>query len=98
MERDCGAGGAADTLKGWDDPLAKKCLAIAMRAWDDEKAHPTPNQLAMSMRGAPAGGVLAASQGVVAGGPAPTDRVPRALRQLRALRQPRVQQPHQQLQ
>jgi hypothetical protein len=60
---------AADVLKGWDDPLAKDCLETAKKAWDDEKAHPTPT---------PAGGgfddddsddtsgsgVLAASQGV----------------------------------
>ena len=32
---------AADTLKGWDDPLAKDCLETAIKAWNDEKAHPT---------------------------------------------------------
>jgi len=47
---------AADTLKGWDDALAKDCLDTAIKAWNDEKAHPTP-----------AGGVLAASQGAVSG-------------------------------
>jgi hypothetical protein len=62
---------AADTLKGWDDPLAKDCLETAIKAWNDEKAHPTPNP----MRGgagtgaAPGGGVLAASQGAVSGAP-----------------------------
>ena len=32
---------AADTLKGWDDALAKDCLETAIKAWKDEKAHPT---------------------------------------------------------
>jgi hypothetical protein len=56
---------AADTLKGWDDVLAKDCLETAIKAWNDEKAHPTP--IGGSFGGAPAGsgGVLAASQGVV---------------------------------
>jgi hypothetical protein len=57
---------AADTLKGWDDALAKDCLETAIKAWNDEKAHPTPNP---ARRGADAdnsseGGVLAASQGL----------------------------------
>ena len=52
---------AADVLKGYDDPLAKDCLQTAFKAWNEEKAHPTPFP-------APAGGgVLAASQGQVAG-------------------------------
>jgi hypothetical protein len=61
---------AADTLKGWDDALAKDCLETAIKAWNDEKAHPTPE--GGSFGGAPAGasGVLAASQGVVGGTPA----------------------------
>jgi hypothetical protein len=62
---------AADTLKGWDDALAKDCLDAAIKAWNDEKAHPTPE--GGSFGGAPAGasgGVLAASQGAVAGAPA----------------------------
>jgi endoglucanase len=61
---------AADTLKGWDDALAKDCLDTAIKAWNDEKAHPTP--VGGSFGGAPAGasGVLAASQGVVGGTPA----------------------------
>jgi len=64
---------AADTLKGWDDALAKDCLETAIKAWNDEKAHPT----AMRNGGwgfgeeepenASVGGVLAASQGTVAG-------------------------------
>ncbi len=65
---------AADTLKGWDDALAKDCLDAAIKAWSDEKAHPTP--VGGSFGGAPAGasgGVLAASQGVVGGG-APASR------------------------
>jgi hypothetical protein len=65
---------AADTLKGWDDPLAKDCLETAIKAWNDEKAHPTPFPAgafggpvpASGPVGAPAaGGVLAASQGTV---------------------------------
>jgi hypothetical protein len=53
---------AADVLKGYDDPLAKDCLETAIKAWNDEKAHPTPNQLGVGFGG---GGVLAASQGAV---------------------------------
>jgi endoglucanase len=59
---------AADVLKGWDDALAKDCLETAIKAWNDEKAHPTP--VGGSFGGAPAGasgGVLSASQGVVGG-------------------------------
>ena len=37
---------AADTLKGWDDALAKDCLETAIKAWNDEKAHPTQNPAA----------------------------------------------------
>jgi endoglucanase len=33
---------AADVLKGWDDALAKDCLQTAIKAWNDEKANPTP--------------------------------------------------------
>ncbi len=63
---------AADVLKGWDDALAKDCLEIAIKAWNDEKAHPTPNPGrggpgAAPPAGAPPQGVLAASQGVVPG-------------------------------
>jgi endoglucanase len=58
---------AADVLKGWDDALAKDCLDTAIKAWNDEKAHPTPNQLPGFGGAAPGGGVLAASQGVVPG-------------------------------
>jgi len=59
---------AADTLKGYDDALAKDCLETAIKAWNEEKAHPTP--VSGAFGGAPAGasgGVLAASQGAVAG-------------------------------
>jgi hypothetical protein len=63
---------AADTLKGWDDALAKDCLETAIKAWKDTTAHlaeyPTgsgSNQEAPA--GGPGGGVLAASQGVVSG-------------------------------
>jgi endoglucanase len=64
---------AADTLKGWDDALAKECLTTAIKAWNDTKAHPTEyptdRPLGGPPAGAPAGGVLAASQGVVTGAP-----------------------------
>ena len=63
---------AADTLKGWDDALARDCLDTAIKAWNDEKAHPTQNSAGGGLggaapAGAPGGGVLAASQGVVSG-------------------------------
>jgi len=32
---------ASETLKGWEDPLAKQCLETAIKLWDDEHAHPT---------------------------------------------------------
>jgi hypothetical protein len=63
---------AADVLKGYDDALAKDCLETAIKAWNEEKAHPTPFPAGGFGGGAPAAapaaGVLAASQGVVAGG------------------------------
>jgi hypothetical protein len=63
---------AADALKGWDDALAKDCLDTAIKAWNDEKAHPTQNSAGGGLggaapTGAPGGGVLAASQGAVSG-------------------------------
>ena len=63
---------AADTLKGYDDAFAKDCLETAIKAWNDEKAHPTQNSAGSGIggaapAGAPAGGVLAASQGAVSG-------------------------------
>ncbi len=63
---------AADVLKGYDDALAKDCLETAIKAWNEEKAHPTPNPARGGPAGAapsaaPGGGVLAASQGVVSG-------------------------------
>src|ERR1700722_9977699 len=63
---------AADTLKGWDDALAKDCLDTAIKAWNEEKAHPTQNPAGGGLggaapAGAPGGGVLAASQGSVTG-------------------------------
>ena len=63
---------ASDALKGTDDALAKDCLETAIKAWNDEKAHPTPNPPGRGFggaapAGAPGGGVLAASQGAVAG-------------------------------
>src|SRR5271154_3644955 len=59
---------ASDTLKGWDDTLAKDCLDTAVKAWNDEKANPTPPPAGAGWNeGAPeppGSGVLAASQGV----------------------------------
>ncbi len=51
---------ASDALKDYYPALAKDCLDTAIKAWNQQKAHPTPNQ---SVRG----GVLAASQGAVSG-------------------------------
>lgn len=62
---------AADTLKGYDDALAKDCLDTAIKAWNDEKTHPTKFPGGGGWGGdpeaAPANGVLAASQGAVNG-------------------------------
>jgi endoglucanase len=63
---------ASDVLKGYDDALAKDCLETAIKAWNDEKAHPTQSPSGGGLggaapAGAPGGGVLAASQGVVSG-------------------------------
>ena len=63
---------SADVLKGWDDALAKDCLETAIRAWNEEKAHPTPASAGGGLggaapAGAPGGGVLAASQGAGSG-------------------------------
>ena len=60
----------ADTLKGWDDALAKDCLETAIKAWKDTTANPRLYPTSSGPeREAPAGGVLAASQGVVSGAP-----------------------------
>ena len=68
---------AADTLKGWDDALAKDCLETAITAWNDEKAHPTAVRFGgwnfESDEDASGGGVLAASQGTVAGAQSATN-------------------------
>ena len=64
---------SADTLKDWDDALAKDCLETAIKAWNDERAHPTPvrfggwNFDGEASEGASGAGVLAASQGTVSG-------------------------------
>ena len=61
---------SADVLKGYDDALAKDCLETAIKAWNEEKAHPTPfpsGGWGGAPESAPANGVLAASQG----GPSP---------------------------
>ncbi|HEX6770900.1 MAG TPA: glycoside hydrolase family 9 protein [Acidobacteriaceae bacterium] len=70
---------AADVLKGYDDALAKDCLATAIKAWNEQKAHPTQNAAGGGLggaapAGAPGGGVLAASQGVVSGAPGARNR------------------------
>jgi len=68
---------AADTLKGWDDALAKDCLETAITAWKDAKAHPSQYPVGglagETPAAAPVGGVLAASQGVVSGAGAATN-------------------------
>jgi len=62
---------SADVLKGWDDALAKDCLETAIKAWNDEKAHPTPGPApGAAPAGAPGAGVLAASQGAMTTAPA----------------------------
>lgn len=62
---------SADVLKGWDDATAKECLETAIKAWNNEKTNPTPAPKSWhfggSPEGAPATGVLAASQGVTSG-------------------------------
>ncbi len=74
---------AADVLKGYDDALAKDCLETAIKAWNDEKAHPTPNSSGggfggAAPAGAPGGGVLAASQGAGSGIQSPPAPAPAA--------------------
>src|ERR1039457_5598652 len=62
---------AADVLKGWDDALAKDCLDAAIKAWNDEKAHPTPVGGAFGEAPAGAsGGVLRSEERRVGGAPA----------------------------
>jgi len=34
---------ASQTLKGWDDGLAKECLNTAIKLWNDEHADPSPS-------------------------------------------------------
>jgi len=61
---------AADTLKGWDDPLARDCLETAIKAWKDEKSHASPNQMSRRPDAddtSGGGGVLAALQGSLPG-------------------------------
>ena len=62
---------ASDALKGWDDALAKDCLETAVKAWNSEKAHPTPPPAGAGWDEAapepPGSGVLAASQGATSG-------------------------------
>jgi endoglucanase len=69
---------AADVLKGWDDALAKDCLDTAIKAWNDEKAHPTQNPAGGPFGGGAPSGVLAASQGAVSGAQSGHHRPPNA--------------------
>jgi endoglucanase len=67
---------ASDVLKGWDDALAKDCLETAIKAWNSEKSHPTPQPSGHGWdEGAPedasGSAVLGASQGVSMPTPAP---------------------------
>ncbi|HWG68970.1 MAG TPA: glycoside hydrolase family 9 protein [Steroidobacteraceae bacterium] len=69
---------ASDTLKGWDNALAKDCLETAIKAWNSEKTNPTPQPAVPGWdQGAPengsGNGVLAASQGVESGAQSGTD-------------------------
>ena len=64
---------AADVLKDSAPALAKNCLDTAIKAWNQQKVHPTPNpaegmQGGEAPAGAPGGGVLAASQGTATAG------------------------------
>ncbi|MEJ2009370.1 MAG: glycoside hydrolase family 9 protein [Acidobacteriota bacterium] len=34
---------ASQVLKGWNDPLAKKCLDTAIKLWNEQKTHPAPS-------------------------------------------------------
>ena len=69
---------ASDTLKGWDNALAKDCLETAIKAWNSEKTNPTPQPAVPGWdQGAPengsGNGVLAASQGVGSGAQSGSD-------------------------
>jgi len=35
---------ASQALKGWDDPLARRCLDTAIKLWDEEHANPTASR------------------------------------------------------
>jgi endoglucanase len=68
---------AADVLKGYDDAMAKDCLETAIKAWNTQKAHPTPFAAGGfggggAPGGGPGGGVLAASQGGATGAQHPS--------------------------
>lgn len=57
---------ASDVLKDYDPALAKDCLDTAIKAWNEQKAHPTPFPPRPGYEASAAsGGVLAASQGTV---------------------------------
>jgi len=63
---------AADVLKGYDDAMAKDCIDTAIKAWNNQRTHPTPTPAGSfggepPPPGTPGGGVLGASQGAVAG-------------------------------
>ena len=35
---------ASRTLRGWNDPLSRRCLETAVKLWKDAQAHPAPEQ------------------------------------------------------
>ena len=44
---------ASEALKGWNDPLSKKCLQTAIQLWNTEKARPAPKVSPMFRRFGP---------------------------------------------
>jgi endoglucanase len=42
---------ASRTLKGWNDPLSKRCLQAAIKLWKEAQAHPTHKRLARYLEG-----------------------------------------------
>ena len=42
---------ASRTLKGWNDPLSKRCLDAAIKLWNDAQAHPVQEHLPRYLEG-----------------------------------------------
>jgi endoglucanase len=42
---------ASRTLKGWNDPLSKRCLDAAIKLWNDAQAHPVQKHLPAHLEG-----------------------------------------------